>query len=85
MENLRKVNFRLLTDPNLGLFDHSDDEDEEREFNDQTKNRNGLFHCWGNEPVKIDGQNFQQTFAIIEEVGNGIIFKIKPENVIFEI
>lgn len=72
-----------MKDPRLGVFD-SEDSEEQKKFDEEIKQRDGLFHCFGNEVVMVEGVNFSQTVAIVEEVGTGNVFQIAPSNIQFK-
>lgn len=79
MENLRKVKFTLEGQVDLGVFDY--DNDQERE--EITKERDGLFHAWGNEILTDNGRSIEQEVGIVEEVETGKIYHVIPKRIVF--
>lgn len=82
MESLRKVNFYLEKDPGLGLLDEGTEE-EQKELQENIKLRHGAFHVWGNEIITIENENYQNTYAIVEELETGKVFQVAPKNIQF--
>ena len=78
---LRKVHFNL-SNQKLKSYTIGDFEDDE---SGTLKERNGLFHCWGDE-IYCDSETeekFQRTIAIVEEIGTGEVYKVDPNTIVF--
>ena len=83
MSELRKVVFRLdNTKP--GFFDHETDEEREK-FENEQREREGLFHRWGDRIVTDSetGAKLLETVAIVEDL-DGNIYKVIPELIQFD-
>ena len=81
MGTLRKVTFFLEKNPGYGLFDFT--EEEQNEINEKAKTRAGIFHEWGHEIVKTEDESYKNTYAIVEEQDTGKVFQVAPENIQF--
>ena len=80
-ELLRKVQFNL----SAAKFKDFTIGDRESDENGILKRRYGLFHCWG-EVIRCDpesGQKYQETVAIVEEIGTGDVYKVDPNTIVF--
>ncbi|HBK31564.1 MAG TPA: hypothetical protein DDZ78_08085 [Porphyromonadaceae bacterium] len=77
MCELRKVLFRL-DDTEYGCFDHDTDEERER-VEEEQKEREGLFHRWGDHIVVDEetGAKLQETIAIVED-SDGKVYELNP-------
>jgi hypothetical protein len=54
---------------------------EEKEEEELTKERQGSFHCWGNEILYENEQPFQNTFGIVEDKETGKKIKLAPDRI----
>lgn len=79
MENLRKVKFTLEGQVDLGLYDYENDEERE----EITKERDGLFHAWGNEILTDNGRSIEQEVGFVEEVETGKVYHVIPKRIVF--
>ena len=72
---LRKVTFQLCRGE--GIYPDMSP-DEERQFEESTRTRNGYFHCWT--PAIVHNAQLDQdvpgTLAIIEEAGSGKLYEL---------
>ena len=73
-KELRKVKFSLNY-PN----GFSPDEEEQKEMNEQSHKRNGLFHG----ETEIHDGNLKKLMFVIEEEETGTVFTVNPELVSF--
>lgn len=80
-EFLRKVQFNL-SDTKCKDYTIGDRETDESGI---LKERYGLFHCWG-EVIRCDsesGLKYQETVAIVEEIGTGDVYTANPNTIVF--
>ena len=80
-KELRKVQFNLGEDKceNYTIGDIEYDNE------GILKERFGVLHCWG-EAIRCDsetGQKYQETVAIVEEIGTGMVYKVDPATIVF--
>lgn len=78
MDKIRKVKFSLAQ-PGLSIMDYGDEADE------KLKERDGLFHIFGNEPFwdANEGKYRDRIVGVVEEVSTGKIYEVYPEMVQF--
>lgn len=81
MKTLKKVTFFLEKDPSYGMFEIT--EEEQNEINERAKLRSGFFHGFGNEVIVIENEMARNTYAIVEELETGIVFQVAPKNIQF--
>lgn len=80
MEQLRKVVF-TLEQQKMNLFDYESDEEREEAM----RERNGYFHCFGNEPFYDSSSEClrDKLVGIIEEEGTGKVYHVVPKFMTF--
>lgn len=79
MENLRKVEYTLQGEEELGFNDYENDEEREKAL----KERKGLFHRWGESYRWIDNKYYSETFGIIEDDESHQIMQVVPKRIKF--
>lgn len=79
MRDLRKVTFTLEGQEDLGYLDYETEEEREN----ATKQREGFFHCWGNEVNFVDGKQIERVVGIVEENETHKIYHVTPKRIIF--
>ena len=77
-DSLRKVKYTLEDVEDGGFLDYKEEEREEIQ-----KERDGLFHCLGNELVWNNGEALTVTVAFIEDCDTHEIKHIVPKRVQF--
>lgn len=80
MENLRKVVF-TLEQQKMNLFDYESEEEREEAM----RERDGFFHCFGNEPYydpEVECYR-DRMVGIIEEEGTGKVYHVVPQFITF--
>lgn len=82
MEEHRKVKFSLA-EPGLSLMDY--DTDDLSVGAEKTKERNGLFHTFGNSPFwdSEKGEWRNKIVGIVEELSTGKVYEVNPQMIRF--
>lgn len=68
----------LLAYAKPGMFDYKNDSEREED----TKERNGMFHTWGYDIQQANNSYLPISCAIVEDE-DGNVYKVNPENVKF--
>lgn len=81
MEELREVVF-CLKQQKMAIMDYSSRE----EALEKTKQREGYFHCFGNELLYDEtAQCFREIkVGVVEEKGTGRVYHVVPKNICFK-
>lgn len=58
--------------------------EEQKEMEDKSKERTGIFHCWVNDVDTSKDVPYIKTFALVEDIKNGEVHKIEYENMKFD-
>lgn len=79
MENLRKVEYTLQGEEDLGLYDYANEEEQEKAL----KERKGLFYRWGEAYCQVEGKVYTTTVGIVEDCESHQIEQVVPKRIKF--
>ena len=82
MEHLQKVIYSLEGENTINRRE-VDGEEEQRKLEEKQKKREGLFHCWGDKIVTMDGRSYPETYGIVQDVETGKINSVFPTRIKF--
>jgi hypothetical protein len=82
MEQLQKVIYTLEGEKTIRLSEAGNEREKER-LKEMQKEREGLFHRFGDRIVIIDGQNYPETYGIVQDGETGEVKSVCPIRIKF--
>ena len=82
MEELKRVIYTLESERDINYFEIAG-ENARTKLKEKHKEREALFHRWGDKIVTIDGQYYHETYGIVQEIETGEIKSVFPTRIKF--
>ena len=82
MESLRKVIYTLEGENTISRYEVVG-EKARKELEEKQKERRGLFHCFANKTIMIEGQHYSVTYGIVEDFETGEVKDVIPTRIRF--
>ena len=82
MEQLQRVIYSLEREKDISRYEVVG-EKEQKKLEEKQKKREGLFHRWGDRIVTIEGQNYPETYGIVQDDETGEIKDVVPKRITF--
>jgi len=82
MEQLKKVIYTLEGEITISLFEAADEKERKR-LEDLQKEREGVFHRFGDKVKIINDQPYAETYALVQDVETGEIKSVFPTRIKF--
>ena len=82
MEALKRVIYTMEGEETVSLFEAADEREREK-LEEIQKEREGLFHRFGDKVIVLDGQHYAMTYGIIQDVESGEIKSVHPKRIRF--